>query len=57
MAARENANVVETVALAIAKAAGSRVFGPLHDTLEHQAIRNKYRDLAEAAIALTLDES
>ena len=56
----ERGGEVERVAKAIAEAVGSPVFGHfghLHDTLEYQGMRDKYRDLAQTAIALTLDES
>ncbi len=47
---------VETVAQAIAEAVGSRVFEPLHDNVEDQKVRERFRDLAQAAIAVSLDE-
>jgi hypothetical protein len=53
----EHGGEVETVAMAIAEAAGSQVFKPLRDNADDASIRNLYRELAQTAIALTLDES
>ena len=49
-----NPEEVETVAKAIAEAVGSRVFEPLHDTVEHQRMRDEWRQMARLAIATYL---
>lgn len=54
-----NQDHVETVATAIAETVGSTAFSRSHfrDTEEWRGVRDKFRDLAEQAIALTLDEA
>jgi hypothetical protein len=47
---------VEDVAQRIADAVGSQVFKPLHDTAEHQKVRDQFRALARDAIAVNQAE-